>query len=173
MLAFARILAEGPTVVVSGAATWAILVGSVCTALLAVLAFWKKVIAPLLSTASTITESFPIWVDIAAKFHSPKGEETLSSELQALAANQEISAANQRAMMAQLETVIAQAHGLDVRVVALDTKLSETRHDVIGKFAVLSATADGANTLVDAIVRTSEELRSVRAELAALQAPKE
>lgn len=163
--------ADGPTLVLSGAATWAILIGSICTALLAVLAFWKKVIAPVLATVSTISESFPIWVDIAAKFHSPKGEETLSSELQALAANQEIAAANQQAMMSQLATVIAQAQTLDVRVERLGEKLSETRHDVIGQFAVLTASESGASTLVDAIVRTSEELRSVRAELAALQLP--
>lgn len=58
---------------------------------------------------------------------------------------------------------------LKAKVAALDVKLSETRHDIIGKVAVVRGTVDGASTLVDAIVATAEELRAVREDLARLR----
>lgn len=161
--------ADGPTLVVSGAVTWLILAGTLATALVAIATAWRKVISPMLKVGASISESFPIWVEIASKFHTPEGQETLSTELQALVANQQIATANQQAMIAQLETVIAHGQTLDARVSAIDVKLSETRHNIIGQFATLKMSTDGATNLVEAIVKTSEDLRHVRAELAALK----
>lgn len=168
MLAVAQ---AGPTVVVSGAVTWLILAGCVCTALLAMFGVWRKIVAPMLRVGVVIQENFPVWVDIASKFHTPEGAETLSTELAALNANQEVAAANQRTLVAQLQTVIAQSTTITDRVEGIDKKLSETRHDIIGSVAELGLTGDGTQTLVTAIMKVSEDLRSVHDQLAALNPP--
>jgi hypothetical protein len=153
------LLAEaGPGITVHGWQAWTTLAGTTVAAVMSILYLFRKVVFPMTDGLRTLG-------DIADKF-GEAGHETISMELRALAANDEVAAANQRAMMAQLETVIAQQK-------ASDAKLSETRHKIIGEFATLGASAAGARTLVEAIVKTSEDLQLVRRELAQLERPPE
>ena len=150
--------AVAPSLLVDGWIAWVLTIGGLSTAVVALATLVRKVLLPAASIVAQVQRDYPVWTGIAEKFVSTEGQETLSLKLEALAANDELAAANQRTMMAQLETVIAQAR-------LTDEKLSDTRHKVIGEFAVLRA-ADGATrTLVEAIKSTSDELVATRADL--------
>lgn len=144
-----------------GWVAFVVLLGSVAAAGSAVAVFIRKVIGPLVDSVAELRRDWPVLVDIATRF-SNDGQETITTELRALASNDELSAANQRAMMAQLDTVIAQ-------VGTLDTKLSDTRHKWLGDVAGLQASTAASMTMVEAIVKTSEDLQAVRQELHLLQ----
>jgi hypothetical protein len=159
-----------PTLSVHGWLATAIALGALATASVAAVAFMTKVMLPMITAVAEMRRDYPVWVKIAEKFGSAGGE-TISTELRALASNDEVASANQRAMMAQLETVITQQKTLDARVGSLDEKLKDTRHSIIGAYATLEMSAAGSRTLVDAIVKTSEDLQAVRVELGKLTPP--
>lgn len=150
-----------PQVTVSGWVPWTIAFGSLAAAATSIVVFFKKVALPFADVVATMRRDFPIIRDIAETF-GREGQETISIELRALAANDEVSAANQKALMAGLDSVIAKADLLDLR-------LKETRHDIIGNVLDLKAGPAEAKTLVDAIVRTSSELQQVREQLQKMQ----
>lgn len=150
--------AAAPSLIVDGWMAWLLTIGSLATAVVALWTLFRKVLLPAATIVAEIQRDYPVWTGIAEKFVSTEGQETLSLKLEALAANDDLAAANQRTMMAQLETVIAQAR-------LTDEKLSDTRHKVIGEFAILRSADGAARSLVDAIRATSDELVSTRADL--------
>lgn len=155
--------AGAQSVTVSGWVPLVIALGSLAASCTAIVVFFKRVALPFADVVATMRRDFPIIRDIAETFGSD-GQETISAELRALAANDEVSAANQKAMMARLDSVIAKAD-------LLDSKLTETRHKIIGDLTALKAGPAGAMTLIEAIERTSSELQQIRRQLAADQAP--
>lgn len=153
--------ADAPEVAVSGWPAIIILVGSVSTAAVAVVAFFRKVAFPLADLVAEIRRDFPVWSDIAQQF-GEAGQETISRELRALAANDEVSAANQQIILDRLDNVIATTD-------SLDRKLSDTRHNIIGDYAALGIGATAASNLVDAIERTASRLQDVQSRLQTLE----
>ena len=59
---------------------------------------------------------------------------------------------------------------LTEKVEKVDKKLSDTRHDIIGKFTTLPMVVDGATTIVDALVTVADDLKSVHKDLEELKA---
>lgn len=145
------VVSNDPHIVVSGWVPWIIAAGSVCGAASAIVMFFRRVAVPFAELVSIARRDFPILADIAETF-GHGGQETISAELRALAANDETSAANQKAILARLEVVAV--------------KLTQTRHDIIGEFAGLKTGPAGAVTLVEAIERTASDLQDVRTQLA-------
>lgn len=152
--------ASDPTLTISGWVPWIIAFGSLAAAGTSIVVFFKKVALPFAELVATMRKDFPVWRDIAETFGA-EGQETISTELRALAANDEVSAANQKAMMGQLSSVIA-------KVDVLDVKLTETRHSIIGDYAALRMGEAGTKTLVESIVDASNRLEEVTVQLAEL-----
>jgi hypothetical protein len=153
----------GPTVTLAGWYAWITVAVFLMGGAVGSVAFLNKVLLPLATAVADIRKDYPVWADIAEKFGDEGGRETISTELSALASNQALSAANQQTMLAQLQTVIAQS-------TALDAKVSETRHQIIGEFTALRLVDGGTETLVQAIVRVSNDLKAVQQELAQFNA---
>lgn len=151
---------DEPRLVLDGWVWWAAAGTTICSFLVAVVAFFRKVALPLAELVAAMKKDLPVLRDIAETF-GERGEETISAELRALAANDEISAANQKAMLARLDAVAAKAD-------TIEAKLSETRHSIIGDITALRAGAAGTVTLVEQLERTSSSLQEVRTQLAAV-----
>lgn len=149
-------LAAGPTVTVHGWATVLLTLGAVATAITAIGMFAAKVALPMMQMVVEVVKDYPIVRDIAERFGSEDGQELISAELRAIVATQQTSADIQRAMLDRLEVV--------------STKLSETRHAIIGKFTSLPVVMQGATNIVEALENVASDLKSVHADLERLAA---
>lgn len=156
---------SGPQVVVSGWWTWLLVGGAAATAIVAIVTFLTKVMLPLMDAVSEIRRDYPVWTEIADRF-GDEGRETISMELRALASNQEVSVVNQQTLMAQQQAQMAQLQTVIETTARTDEKLSETRHKIIGEFQTLRTLEFGAETIVDVLVKTHQELMALREALA-------
>lgn len=144
------LFAVQPQVTVSGWIPWVIAVGSLCGAGTAIVVFFRKVAIPFAEVVATMRQDFPVWVAIAERY-GLEGRETLTAEIQSLVSNGETLTEIQQHMLDRLE--------------GLDTKLSDTRHDIIGDIASLKAGPAGARTLIDRLEQVSRDLQQVQARL--------
>lgn len=151
------ILAGGMTAHVPSWAALVILAGSLAGALTAIAVFTRKVIVPCARGLAAITENMRVMADIAERFGN-QGHETISAELHALAVNDERSAENQREMLERLATIAGHTE-------TIDSKLSETRHKIIGEFATLKLGGETTLSVVEALERTSSMLLDVKEDL--------
>lgn len=151
----------GLTVHVAGWVSAIIGLGAVATALTAITVFTRKVILPAGRAIVVTVESMRVMADIAERFGAD-GHETISGELRTLARNDEASADNQREMLGQLADISR-------RTETIDSKLSETRHKIIGEFANLKLGGDAQISIVEALERTSSTLLEVKGDLVALK----
>ncbi len=147
------------TISVHGALTITLLVGAVCTALLAIVA----VARPLVKLVSTLDNYAPVLLDIARNFRSPDGNENLTVQLTALVNNQTAMLGTQReAIEAQRET----AEKVD--------RLHEYSHDlnhnvIIPALSRLTGTEGTAVTLVQRMSDLWEEIKVVKEEVEAMR----
>lgn len=153
----------GLTFHLAGWLGFVVALGTVATALTAVAVFTRKYLAPGAKAMVATAEAMRVMYDIADRFGSD-GHETISAELRALAANDEVSAKNQQEMLDRLRQL---SHDNKL----LDTKLSETRHSVIGQFADLKMGGEATLTIVEALERTSKRLLEVEERLRMDQPP--
>lgn len=134
-----------------------ILVGSLAGAGTAITMFTRKVIVPAARGLAAITENMRVMADIADRF-GDQGHETISAELRALAVNDELSADNQQKILEHLAAIADRTEGID-------SKLSETRHKIIGEFATLKLGGESTLSVVEALERTSTMLLEVKEDL--------
>lgn len=143
---------------ISRGSAWLILIGGVCSAVVSVAAFWRKVLRPLAAFTATVDAYFPVMVSIAKHYTDNQGGDTLAGELSALTSNQETIAENQQLIANRLED-------LNVKLDELHVYSHSMRHDIIGDVARLSVTLGTTGTLVDALVAVATELRLVNRQL--------
>lgn len=154
--------ADGPTFTLGGWVAWIIAAGGLAGAITAITVFTRKVLLPGVRALFVAGESMRVMAGIAERFGAD-GHETISAELQALVANDELSAENQQEMLIRLSAI---ANTTEV----IDKKLTETRHKIIGEFATLKLGGQTTLSVVEAIERTSMTLREVKEDLRTLKA---
>lgn len=154
--------AAQPSLEISGTVTWLLLLGTGCTALLAIWGVITKILNPMLRVAAVIEEAFPVWVGIAKEFRDEHGGERLSVELGAMAANQRATAAVAGEIAIKVDGVRSKLDENSEKLDELHEYAHTMNHDIIGEVAKLRMADGSMPTLVESILATAEEVRRVR-----------
>lgn len=146
---------EGPQLVLDGWAIWFTFIAGACGALLAVVAVWRTIARPALRFAAAIEQALPTLLALARDYSDDKGGQVLTAELTALATGQGAIAETQRQTVEKLERIHRTLEDLH-------NYSHSMKHDIIGDVGKLSLAMGTATTIVDALVKTTDEIRATR-----------